>query len=84
MGEIPGMAPSRTPLSGIPPGIVEAVLSVLRSSSSPVRRRKLLEELERHGHRISLAGLNRALQYCAETGRTIDGPDGVALNAPPP
>jgi hypothetical protein len=44
-----------------------------------MRRRKLLEELERRGHRLSLAGLNRALQHCAESGITEERPEGVRL-----
>ncbi|MCI4340375.1 MAG: hypothetical protein L3J73_03810 [Thermoplasmata archaeon] len=66
-------------MAGIPPGSVEAVLSVLRANSGPMRRRKILAELETRGHRISLAGLNRILQHAAETGRTLDGPEGVRL-----
>jgi hypothetical protein len=64
---------------GIAPGVVEPLLDILRRSPAPVRRRKLLEELEHRGHRISLAGLNRALQYCSESGRTTETPDGVRL-----
>jgi len=66
-------------IAGIPPGLVGAVLSILEATSAPVRRRKLLEELERRGHRTSLAGLNRTLQQCAQSGRTLEGPDGVRL-----
>jgi hypothetical protein len=69
--------PSR---AGIPPGSVEAVISILEKQGSPMRRRKLLEALEQKGHRISLAGLNRVLQYCQESGRTTDGPEGVRLS----
>jgi hypothetical protein len=71
-------------MAGIPPGSVEAVLSVLRSSPEPLRRRKILAELEAHGHRISLAGLNRILQHCSQNQLISDGPDGIrprALNA---
>jgi hypothetical protein len=62
--------------------MVDLVLSVLGSSSGPVRRRKLLEELEGHGHRISLAGLNRILQHCALAGLITERPDGVRLKPP--
>lgn len=65
------------PIDGMAPGMVDPVLAILRSFQAPVRRRKLLEELERRGHRISLAGLNRILQYCVEAGLTSEGPDGV-------
>lgn len=67
---------SRT-IPGLAPGVVEQVIAVLAAAPGPVRRRKLLEELERRGHRISLAGFNRVLQYCAESGRTIETPEGV-------
>ena len=76
MGD-PGRAAA--PIAGLAPGMVEPVLDVLRGSSTPVRRRKILEELERRGHRLSLAGLNRILQHCAQTGRTLETPDGVRL-----
>ena len=64
---------------GIPRGMVDPVIEIIGASPSPVRRRKLLEELERRGHRISLAGLNRILQRLAESGRTVETPDGVRL-----
>ncbi|MGC2035198.1 MAG: hypothetical protein WA761_07140 [Thermoplasmata archaeon] len=64
-------------MAGIPPGSVEAVLAIVRSSPGPMRRRKILVELEARGHRISLAGLNRILQYCARDGSTVEGPEGV-------
>ncbi len=70
-------------MSGIPPGSVEAVLSVLRSSEAPLRRRKILVELEAQGHRISLAGLNRILEYCSRSQLTIDTPDGIRPKPPP-
>jgi hypothetical protein len=57
--------------------MVEAVLSILDRSPAPIRRRKLLDELERRGRRISLAGLNRVLQHCVEAGFTVDGPEGI-------
>ncbi|MCI4331521.1 MAG: hypothetical protein L3K19_06710 [Thermoplasmata archaeon] len=70
-------------IAGIPPGVVERVLSILGDSSLPVRRRKLLDELEGRGTRISLAGLNRVLQHCQEAGLTVEGPEGVRRRAPP-
>ena len=66
-------------MSGIPPGSVEAVLAVLRSSPGPIRRRKILGELEARGHRISLAGLNRILEHCSRSQLTVDSPDGIRL-----
>ncbi|MCI4366020.1 MAG: hypothetical protein L3K10_08225 [Thermoplasmata archaeon] len=69
---------SRNP-PGIPPGLVGPVIAILRSAHGPVRRRKLLEELERQGHRISLAGLNRILQHSRQSGLTTESPDGVRL-----
>ena len=64
-------------MAGIPPGSIEAVLTVLRSNPVPMRRRKILAELEAHGHRISLAGLNRILEHCSRERLITDGPDGV-------
>jgi len=69
-------------MAGIPPGLQIAVLAILGSSTKPLRRREILEELERRGHRISLAGLNRALQHCARAELTTEGPDGVKLRPP--
>jgi hypothetical protein len=69
----------RTAIPGVPKGVLDAVRTILASSPVPLRRRKILEELERRGHRISLAGLNRVLQLATETGVTVDGPDGVRL-----
>lgn len=75
--------PSATPPAkvhpGIAPGVLEPVLGILRSSSTPIRRRKLLEELERRGHRVSLAGLNRILQQCRDQGITQESDDGILL-----
>ena len=71
--------PSGPSIAGIPPGLVEPVLAILTASPTPLRRRKLLEELERRGHRISLAGLNRVLQHCTQSGWTTESPDGVRL-----
>lgn len=80
---------------GIPLGAREAVLEVLRSSATPLRRRRILEELEGRGHRISLAGLNRILEWCVRDRLTEEDPGGVRLrtvarrdisaeNVPPP
>ena len=70
-------------MAGIPPGSVELVLSVLGSNPTPMRRRKILAELEARGHRISLAGLNRILEHCARSHLILDGPDGVRPATPP-
>jgi hypothetical protein len=84
----PGMADPPPPaareggIAGVPPGLVDPLVSILRGSPAPIRRRKILEELERRGHRISLAGLNRLLQQCTETGLTVESPDGVRLQNP--
>ncbi|MGA8302160.1 MAG: hypothetical protein WA691_03345 [Thermoplasmata archaeon] len=67
--------------AGVPPGIVSELVSCLKATSGPLRRRPLLAELERRGHRISLAGLNRALQQCRDSGLTTEGPDGVQLRS---
>jgi hypothetical protein len=64
-------------MGDIPPGSVEAVLTVLRSSPGPMRRRKILAELDARGHRISLAGLNRILEHCARDRLTSESPEGV-------
>ncbi len=71
-----------SPLSprGIPPAALRATLEILRVHTTPIKRRVLLEELDRQGHRISLAGLNRILQHCAENHWTIDRPEGVGLH----
>jgi hypothetical protein len=82
VSDAPSLPPPDRSIAGIAPGVLEPLLLILRSSTTPVRRRKLLEELERRGHRISLAGLNRVLQQCAESGLTVETPDGVRLNAP--
>jgi len=66
-------------IAGIAPGVIDPVIAILGSSSTPIRRRQLLEELDRRGHRVSLAGLNRVLQHCAQAGLTVEGPDGVRL-----
>jgi len=67
------------PAPGVPAGSVEAVLTILRAGPTPIRRRRILEELERRGRRISLAGLNRILDHTVRAGLTLDTPDGVAL-----
>lgn len=74
-------SPSR---SGIPPGSVEWVLDVLRSQKGSMKRRKLLEELEHRGHRISLAGLNRILEVCLQEKRITADADGVRIAPTPP
>jgi len=66
-------------MSGIPPGTVDAVLAILHAAPGPMRRRKILAELEARHHRISLAGLNRILDHCARRQLVRDGPDGVGL-----
>jgi Fe2+ or Zn2+ uptake regulation protein len=64
---------------GIPAGLLGAVLSILGASPGPLPPQEILEELQRRGHRISLAGLDRILQQCAQSGLTTEGPDGVKL-----
>ncbi len=64
-------------MAAIPPGSLDLVVSVLRAAPGPVRRRRLLAELEARGHRISLAGLNRIIEYGTRQGRLLDGSDGV-------
>jgi hypothetical protein len=78
-----GPSVSTPPNKGLPPGSVEAVASILAGQRGPMRRRKLLEALDQQGHRISLAGLNRVLQHCQESGLTVEGPAGVALSKRP-
>ena len=56
---------------------MDAVRDVLGGGGAPIRRRAILGELERRGHMVSLAGLNRALDYARRTGLTEEGPDGV-------
>ncbi len=70
---------SNPTIPGLAPGILPAVLDILSRSTSPMRRRKLLERLVRQGHRISLAGLNRVLQQSAESGLTVESDAGVQL-----
>ena len=65
--------------AGIPPGALDAVLAVVRASPVPIRRRRILEELEHRGHRISLAGLNRILDYCVRTRLTEESAEGVRM-----
>jgi hypothetical protein len=59
--------------------LIDPLILILNASPTPIRRRKILEELERRGHRISLAGLNRLLQQCAQSGLTLESPEGVRL-----
>lgn len=73
--------PART-MAGIPPGSLEAVLSVLRLGHGPMRRRKILADLEAQGHRISLAGLNRILEHCSRNGLISVDSEGVELKRP--
>jgi len=70
-------------MAGIPPGSVEAVLAVLRATPGPIRRRRILAELELRDHRISLAGLNRILEYCSRNQLIAESPEGVRLRTPP-
>ena len=65
--------------SGIPAGSLEEVLAILRAGPTPIRRRKLLEELEHRGRRISLAGLNRILDHTLRSRLTVESPEGVRL-----
>lgn len=67
--------------AGVPPGAVETVLEILRGVGGPVRRRKLLEELERRGRRLSLAGLNRILDHTRRSGLTAESPEGVLVSS---
>jgi Fe2+ or Zn2+ uptake regulation protein len=69
----------RQGIPGLPPGVLPAVLAILGRPPAPIRRRRLLEELERQGHRVSLAGLNRVLQQCSESGLTVESDAGVRL-----
>ena len=74
------MTEPRTPtLPGLAPGLLPAVISILSRFPAPLRRRKLLDELGRQGHRVSLAGLNRVLQQCSQAGLTVESEDGVQL-----
>jgi Fe2+ or Zn2+ uptake regulation protein len=52
-------------------------MEVVNGARGPIKRRKILEELERRGHRISLAGLNRILEVCSEENLIISESDGV-------
>lgn len=52
-------------------------MEVLRANRGSMKRRVLLEELVRRGHRISLAGLNRILEVCAQEKLIISETDGV-------
>jgi hypothetical protein len=81
MGEPESRTEAAPSLVGIPPGLVGEVIGILQKSAGPIRRRKLLSELEQRGRRISLAGLNRILQYCVEAGLTVETPEGVQLRA---
>ncbi len=69
-------------MADIPPGSLDLVVSVLKANPGPIRRRRLLAELEARGHRISLAGLNRIIEHGTREGRLSDGPDGVRATRP--
>ncbi len=51
-------------------------------TTGPGRRCATLAELERRGHRISLAGLNRILEHCLRRQLISNSPDGVRLDTP--
>jgi Fe2+ or Zn2+ uptake regulation protein len=76
--------PALREIPGLPPGVLPAVLEILTASRKPIRRRELLEELARRGHRVSLAGLNRVLQQCRQSGATVELEGGVRLRMPAP
>jgi hypothetical protein len=65
--------------TGIPPGLLGAVVTLLSASPQALRRRTILQELEQRGHRISLAGLNRVLDFGLRNGTFEQGPEGVRL-----
>jgi len=69
-------------MDSVPAGLVDAVLTILRSQPGPMRRRKILGALEARGHRISLAGLNRILEQCVRNQLVSDGPDGIRPTPP--
>lgn len=77
------MTPARSTVPGVAAGMAEAVEEILRSSPQPMRRRVLLAELERRGHRLSLAGLNRVLQQLRENGRIVESDAGVRRSPSP-
>lgn len=77
------MSDPRSQLDTIPAGLIEAVVEALRRADGPMRRRPLLDELARRGHRISLAGLNRVLEHARLAGLTTEGPDGIRPAAAP-
>jgi len=68
-----------SPPTDIPRGAADAVVGIVRTAGGPIRRRQILKELEAQGRRISLAGLNRTLEYCARAGITVESPEGVRL-----
>ncbi len=69
---------------GVPPGVLETVLEILRQGPGPIRRRKILEKLEERGRTVSLAGLNRLLDHTRRSGLTVESPEGVRLSPSPP
>jgi len=70
--------------SGIPPGMIEVVLGIIRKAPGPIRRRKILQALQQQGRTISLAGLNRLLDYTRRAGTTEESDDGVRLRGVDP
>lgn len=70
--------------SGVPPGIRDVAIAIVRDAGGVLRRRAILERLEQRGHRISLAGLNRLLDETRRSGWTEETAEGVRLLRPPP
>ena len=70
--------------SGIPPGIIDVVLEIVRTAPGPIRRRKILQILAQQGRTISLAGLNRVLDYTRRAGTTEETDTGVRLQSTNP
>lgn len=73
-----GSGPSTDP-TDVPAGLIAVVVEILRAQPGPMKRRALLEELDRRGHRVSLAGLNRTLEHCRRQALTVEAPNGVRL-----
>jgi len=71
---------SKLPLpTGIPPGMLDTVLEILHRAPGPIRRRKILQALEERGRTLSLAGLNRLLDYSKRAGLTEESDAGVRV-----
>ena len=70
--------------SGIPPGMIDVVLEIVRTAPGPIRRRKILQILSQQGRTISLAGLNRVLDYTRRAGTTEETDIGVRLQSTSP